>query len=167
MHPKQLFFRPKRPRYPLKRTQRREMVATLNICHGGPGTKTLLLPSYSAMCPRNGQKMAQIAHNLCRQAPKQTADRVLGYLAPKPSSEGTWSTCNPPLFVVSKHQNCPTRRLDARPSGHLVELEGSPGRAPWGPTVGPPGSPGGKTIFPKVFPTPLVFLAHFEPVVTW
>ena len=97
------------------------------------------------------------------------------YLGPrgsKPSSEGTYSTRNPPPFVVSKHRNRSTRRLDPRTSGHLVEPEGSPARAQMGPTVG--GStrvPGAKKkIFSKVVPRPLgmlkqVFLAHFEPVV--
>ena len=60
----------------------------------------------------------------------------------KTKSERTYSTRNPPLVVVSKPQIRPTRRLDPRTSGHLVEPEGSPARAPWGPTVGPPGSPG-------------------------
>ena len=30
----------------------------------------------------------------------------------KCDSEGTYSTCNPPLFVVSDPQNCPNGRLD-------------------------------------------------------
>ena len=74
--------------------------------------------------------------------------------------------------MVSKPQNPPTRHRDPGTNVHLVELEGSLGRAQWGPTVGPPGSPKGeKRIFSKVVLKPFgmlkqVFVAHFEPVVT-
>ena len=73
--------------------------------------------------------------------------------------------------MVSKPQNRPTRRLDPRTSGHLVQPEGRPAHAQWGPTVGPPGSPGRKkSFFSKVVPRPLgmlkqVFFGGFEPVV--
>ena len=73
--------------------------------------------------------------------------------------------------MVSTPQNRPTRHVDPRTSGHLVQPEGRPAHAQWGPTVGPPGSPGRKKmIFSKVVPRPLgmlkqVFLGHFEPVV--
>ena len=73
--------------------------------------------------------------------------------------------------MVSKPQNRPTRRLDPRTSGHLLQPEGRLAHAQWGPTVGPPGSPGRKkSFFSKVAPRPLgmlkqVLLAHFEPVV--
>ena len=73
--------------------------------------------------------------------------------------------------MVSKPQNRPTIHVDPRTSGHLVQPEGRPAHAQWGPKVGPPGSPGRKKkIFSKVVPRPLgmlqqVFLGHFEPVV--
>ena len=73
--------------------------------------------------------------------------------------------------MVSKPQNRPTRHVDPRTSGHLVQPEGRPAHAQWGPTVGPPGSPGRKKkIFSKVVPRPLgmlkqVFSGRFEPVV--
>ena len=73
--------------------------------------------------------------------------------------------------MVSKPQIRPTRRLGPCTSAHLVEPEGSSARAQWGPTVGPPRSPGRKKIiFSKVVPTPLgmlkqVLLAHFELMV--
>ena len=73
--------------------------------------------------------------------------------------------------MVSKPQNHPTRRLDTRTCGHLVEPEGNRPRARWGPMVGPRGSPGRKkNIFSKVVPTPLgmlkqVILGCIEPVV--
>ena len=73
--------------------------------------------------------------------------------------------------MVSTPRNGPTRRVDLRTSGHLVQSEGSPARARRGPTVGPPGSPGRKkSFFPKLFPDNLgcsnkCFLARFEPVV--
>ena len=103
--------------------------------------------------------------------PKTKNGLYLGLRGSKPNSEGTYSTRNPPLFVVSKPQNRPTTGLDPRISGHLVEPEGSPARAQWGPTVDPPGPRGEKNIFSKVVPRSLgmlkqVFLARFEPVVT-
>ena len=72
----------------------------------------------------------------------------------------------PPLFVVSKAQNCLTRPLDLRTSGHLVQPENSPASVQLGPTVGPPGSPGPK----KSLPRPLGMLEYvsfslYEPVV--
>ena len=73
--------------------------------------------------------------------------------------------------MVSKPQNCPTRRLDPRTSGHLVQQEGRLAHAQWGPAVGPPGSPGRKkSFFPKLFLDHLgcsnkCFLGRFEPVV--
>ena len=73
--------------------------------------------------------------------------------------------------MVSKPRNCPTRHVDPRTSGHLVQPEGRPAYAQWGPKVGPPGSPGRKKmIFSKLVPRPLgmlkqVFLGRFEPMV--
>ena len=73
--------------------------------------------------------------------------------------------------MVSKPQNRPTRHVDPSTSGHLVQPESRPAHAQWGPTVGPPGSPGRKkSFFPKLFLKQLgmlkqVFLGHFEPVV--
>ena len=75
--------------------------------------------------------------------------------------------------MVSKPQNRPTRRLDPRISGHLVQPEGSPASARRGPTVGPPGSKttgAKKIIFSKVVPRPpgmlkQAFLGCFEPLV--
>ena len=58
--------------------------------------------------------------------------------------------------MVSKPQNHPTRGVDSRTSGHVVQPEGSPARTRWGPTVGPPGSPGRKKFF-----FPKFFLDHF------
>ena len=73
--------------------------------------------------------------------------------------------------MVSKPQNGPTRHVDPRTSGHLVQPEGRPAHAQWGPTLGPPWSPRRKKkIFSKRVPRPLgmlkqVFLGRFEPVV--
>ena len=54
--------------------------------------------------------------------------------------------------MLFKPQNRPTRRLDPRTSGHLVQPEGRLAHAQWGPAVGPPGSPRRKkSFFPKLF----------------
>ena len=104
--------------------------------------------------------------------PETKNGSYLGLRGSKPNSEGTYSTRNPPLFVVYKPQNRPTRHVDPYTGGHLVEPEGSPARARLGPTVDPPGYPGRKKkTFFKVVPRPFgmlkqVFLGRFEPVVT-
>ena len=140
-----------------------------------PVTKSAFLPSNSTMCSRNSPNMAQNGPNgaqFVSTCPKIKNGPYLGLHGSKPNSEGTESTRNPPLFVVFNPRNGPTRRLHPSTHGHLVELEGSPGRAQWVPTVGPLGSTGPKrNDFSKVVPRPLgmltqVFLARFEPVVT-
>ena len=73
--------------------------------------------------------------------------------------------------MVSRPQNRPRRHVGPRTSGHLVQPEGRPAHAQWGPTVGPPGPQGEKNIFSKVVPRPLgmlkqVYLGSFEPVAT-
>ena len=93
--------------------------------------------------PKNGQKWRECA--LFVSNTSKTKNRShLGLCGSKPNSEGTYSTRNPPLFVVSKLQNRATRRLDSRTSGLLVEEAGSKARAKLVRTAGPPGSPGRK-----------------------
>ena len=105
--------------------------------------------------PKNGA--------ICTNPPKPSTDRILGYVAQNPIPRAPSPPATP--------RNGPTRRVDPRTSGHLVQSEGSPARARRGPTVGPPGSPGvKKMIFSKVVPRPLgmleqVFLGRCEPVV--
>ena len=118
--------------------------------------------------PKNGQKWPKCALFVSNR-PKTKNGPYLGLRGSKPNSEGTYSTRKPPPFVVSEPQNRPTRRLDPRTSGHLVEPEGS--TAQLVPTVGPPGPPGTKKrFFFKVVPRPpgmlkQVFLGRFEPLV--
>ena len=129
-------------------------------------TKSPLLPSNSTIRPGNGPKKAtngpdcmQFVSNCPKNGP------YLGLRGSNQNSEGTKATRKPPLFVVSKPQNRPTRRLDIRTSGRLVEPEGSHA-AEWGPTVGPPGSLGPekkRSTLPRMLKQ--VFLANFEPVV--
>ena len=98
--------------------------------------------------PKNGQKW----HRLRAIAIKQSQNQEQA--VPK----ATWLNTEfrghlvhlqPPtlIFVVSKAHNRPRRRLDPCTSGHLVDNEGSPGRARWGPMVDPPGSLGRKKHF--------------------
>ena len=117
-------------------------------------TKGPLVPSNSTVCPRNSPKRRQKAPKSAQCAP-----------APRNQERGvSWATWlkvgfrkhlvhpQPPLFMVSKPQNRPTRHVDPRTSGHLVQPEGRLAHAQWGPTVGPPGSPGRKkSFFPKLF----------------
>ena len=80
------------------------------------------------------------------------------------------STRDPPLFVVSTPENGPTRHLDARTSGHLVQPEGSPAPRMAGASGGSTRVPGAKKkFFLKFFVDRLgcsnhSFLARFEPV---
>ena len=104
---------------------------------------------------KKGAKKPQKLRNV-HQHPETKNGPYLGLRGSKANSEGTQSIRNPPLLVVSKPRNRPNGRLDPRTSGHLVELEGSPARARWGPTVGSPGSPGRKKLF-----FPKMLLDHF------
>ena len=118
--------------------------------------------------PQKWLEMAHNVHSLCQIATKLRTGHVLGS---NQKSDGTLSTCKPPLFVVSKPENCPTRRLHPRTNGHLVKLGGSPGRAR-GANGGSTRVPGAKKIILfKVVPKQLgmlkqLFSACFEPVVT-
>ena len=73
---------------------------------------------------------------LCQTCPKPRTGRILGYVAQNPIPRAPTPPATPPFFVVSKPQNRPTRRLDPRTIGHLVETENSSARARLGPTVG-------------------------------
>ena len=100
---------------------------------------------------QKGAKKPQKLRNV-HQHPETKNGPYLGLRGSKTNSEGTLSTRNPPLFMVSKPQNRPTRRLDPCTSGQLVQPEGRLAHAQWGPAVGPPRSPGRKkSVFPKLF----------------
>ena len=89
---------------------------------------------------------------MCTNTAKPSTGRILDYVAQNPIPRAPSPPATPPLFVVSMPHNRPTRCLDPRTCAHLVEPEGSPARAKWGPTMGPPGSPGRKkSFFPKLF----------------
>ena len=131
----------------------------------------LQLDHMSEKRPENGQKWPKFVL-LVSNRPKTKNGPNIGLRGSKPHSEGTYSTRNPPRFVVSKRQSQPMRGLDPRTSGHLVEPEGSPARARWWPTVGPARFPGRKKGFlSKLFPDHLghskkLFWLVSEPVVT-
>ena len=90
--PKTAFFRPKRPSYPVKMDKRRETVATLHVRVDRPVTKSCVLCSTFAICPRNGPKMAKNGPD-CAQfvstSPKTENGPHLGLRGSKPNSEGT------------------------------------------------------------------------------
>ena len=154
--PKTAFFGPKPPRNLVKTGKGRQMVRILHLRLNWPVTRSPFLPSTSTICPRNRPKMAKIGLNvryLFQTGPKPRTGRVLGYLAQNRIPGARIPPATPAIFVVSKPQNRPTRPLDPRTSGHLVELEGSAARARVVPTVGPPGPPGRKkSFFSKLFP---------------
>ena len=64
--------------------------------------------------------------------PKTKNGPHLGLRGSNPKSKRTYSAHKLPVLVVSEPQHCPTRRLYPGISGHLVELEKSPGRTRWG-----------------------------------
>ena len=102
-----------------------------------------LTPQYVRETAQKGAKKPQKLRN-AHQHPETKNGPYLGLRGSKTNSEGTWSTRNPPLFMASKPQTRPTRHVDPRTSGQLVQPEGRPAHTQWGPTVGPPGSPGRK-----------------------
>ena len=75
-----------------------------------PVSTGALRPSNSMICPGNGPKRPPEAPNADSHKPR--IGHIFGYMAQKCDSEGTYSTRNPPLFVVSTPQNCPNGRLD-------------------------------------------------------
>ena len=103
--------------------------------------------------------------------PKTKNGPYLGLGGSTTNSEGTYSSSNPPLFVVFKPQNHPTRRLDPCTSGHFGGAGGQRGPRTVGANGGSTRVPGAKKIFFfKVVPRPLgmlkqVFLLRFERVV--
>ena len=101
-------------------------------------TKGPLVPSksrYVGDAAQKGAKKPQKLRNV-HQHPETKNGPYLGLRGSKTNSEGTKSTRNHPLFMVSNPQNRPTRHVDPRTSGHLVQPEGSTARAQLGPTVG-------------------------------
>ena len=133
-------------------------------------SSALQLHDMSEKRPKKAPKSPKNLRN-AHQHPETKHGAYLGLRGSNLNSEGTYSTRNPPLFVVSKPQNRPTRHPDPHTSGHLVEPEGSQARARWGANGGSTRVPGAKKIiFSKVVPRPLgmlkqVFLGRFEPVV--
>ena len=110
-----------------------------------------LTPRYVRETAQKGAKKSQKLRNV-HQHPETKNGPYLGLRGSKTNSEGTWSNRHPPLFMASKPQTRPTRHVDLRTSGQLVQPEGRPAHTQWGPTVGQPGSPGRKnSFFPKLF----------------
>ena len=141
-----------------KLSQNRQMTGNSLYIHvrlDCPVTKSTLVPPMSTICPRNGPKVAKNGPNvrcLSQRGPKPRTGRILGYVAQNQIPKAPSPPATPQFLLFSKPQNHPTRRLEPRTSGHLVQREGSLAGAPLGPTVGPPGSPGRKKrFFSKLF----------------
>ena len=168
--PKTTFFGPERPRNPVKMAKPTQTFPTPHVRLNCRSTKSLIALELHNVSEKNGPKWRQKAQKCAQCAPtprKPSTGRILGYVAQNPIPRAPSPPATPRFFMVSKPQNRPTRRRDPRTSGHLVEPEGSPVCARWGPTVGLPGSPGAKEkiFFSKVVPRPLeilkqVFLAR-------
>ena len=97
---------------------------TLYMRHEYPVTISPFLPSNSTICPRNGPKMATNGPDCAlfvSNNPKTNNGPYLGLRGSKPDFRGHLVQPRPPVFVVSKPQNHPTRRLDSRIGGQLVD----------------------------------------------
>ena len=82
--PKTSFFGQKSPQNPVITAQRRQTVPTLRKRNDCPVNKSPFLPCSSAICPRNGPKMAKnglTVRYLCPTRPKPRTRRILGYVA--------------------------------------------------------------------------------------
>ena len=114
--PKTAIFGPKKPWNTFKTAKQRETVGTLHMRLDFPVSTSSLRPSNSMICRGNGPKRPPEAPNADRSSKcqqPQTKNRPYLWLhGSKCDSEGTYSTRNPPLFVVSTPQNCPNGRLD-------------------------------------------------------
>ena len=86
-----------------------------------------LTPRYVRETAQKGAKKAQKLRNVHQHTETKNGP-YLGLRCSKRNSVGTQSTRNPPLFMVSEPQNCPTIQ-NPRTSGHLVQPEGRPAHA--------------------------------------
>ena len=153
--PKTAIFRPKQPQNPGETPKRRDTVSTPHVRLHLAVSKSSLVPFNSTICRRNGPKRRQKAPKTCAMrtnTPKPSTGRILGYVAqiriPKAPSPPATPHCLwfPSLGIAQRATHTPVpvvtwwSRRAARPA-HV-----------WGPTVGPPGSPGRKkSFFPKLF----------------
>ena len=167
---KQPFFAQNSPSKGSKTAKRRQTAATLHVRLDFPVTKGPLVPCNSTICPRISPKGRQKGPKTAQCAPtprNQASGRILGYVAQKRIPRAPSPPATPHFLRFSKPQNRPTRHVDTRTTGHLVQPEGRPAHAQWGPTVGPTRVPRAKKIiFSKVVPRPLgmlkqVFLGLF------
>ena len=88
---KTAIFCPKQPQKAFKTAKRRETAATLHVRLDFPVSKSPLVRSNSAICPRNGPKRRQKALKICTMcsnSPKQRTGRILGYVAQNPIPRG-------------------------------------------------------------------------------
>ena len=99
----------KKPWNTFKTAKRRETAGTLHVRLDFPVSTSSLRPSNSMICPGNGPKRPQ---KLQMPTPTNQEQAISLAHGSKCDSEGTYSTRNPPLFVVSTPQNCPNGRLD-------------------------------------------------------
>ena len=108
------------------------------------------MPSNSTKCPRNGPKRRQKAPKTaqCAPAPRNQERATSSATWLKTEFRGHLVHPQPPTFYGFQASESPnkTRRPPYQWSlgGHLVQPEGRRAHAQWGPTVGPPGSPGRK-----------------------
>ena len=116
------------------------------------------MPSNSTICSRNGPKRRQKAPKTAECAPApQNQERATSWaMWLKTEFRGHLVHPQPSTFFGFQASDSPneTRRPPYQWSlgGHLVQPEGRPAHAQWGPTVGPPGSLGRKkSFFPKWF----------------
>ena len=118
-------------------------------------TKGPLVPSNSTICPRNGPKRRQKAPKICAMCtntPKPRTGRIFGYVAQKRISRAP----SPPATLHFLW--FPSLRIAQRDTQTPVPVvtwcsrrAGQPTHS-WGPTMGPPRSPGRKkSFFPKLF----------------
>ena len=116
-------------------------------------TKGPLVPSNSKICPRNGPKRRQKVPKTaqCAPAPRNQERAVSWATWLKNEFRGHLVQPQPPTFYgfqASKSPNDPHRA----PYQWSLGAARGPAHAQWGPTVGPPRSPGRKkSFFPKLF----------------
>ena len=83
-------------------------MGTLHVRLDFPVSTSSLRPSSSKIRPGNGPKRPQ----KLQMPTAKTKNRPYLWLhGSKCDSEGTYSTRNPPLFVISTPQNCPNGHL--------------------------------------------------------
>ena len=133
--PKTAIFHPKKPSNPDGTPEVRETLATSHVRLDFFVSESFLVPFNFTICPRNSPKRRQRGPKSALCAPTHRNQARAVSLAVWLTSEfkrARGPPARPHLLWFNNLENRPTRCLDPRTSGHLVEQEGVTPSHNWG-----------------------------------